>query len=209
MLCVFGCLLTEEGKKIKEEMLKWLEKEYDVLCIDQKPPGKLFEYPAIKYTCKLSIETNEPVLYIHTKGAANKIPEDYEHRMMSPSIDYPKSATPEDCQKIVRNMWRHEFTGDRAQLYKDAIDVPKPTVSCPHTGREKFTWNNAWMINTSAAKILDDSLKQYNDRFVYETLFSKTPDIDVIGIIKNDCDGKEPFHKSLWDSIWKFYESDK
>ena len=46
-LCVLGCLLTEAGKAIKTEMLSWLEQEYDVLCIDQNPPGSMFEYPPI------------------------------------------------------------------------------------------------------------------------------------------------------------------
>ena len=64
-LCVFGCLLTQDGIAIKEEMLAWLEKYYHVFCVDQRPPGALFEYPAIFYAAQLSIDTQNPVLYIY------------------------------------------------------------------------------------------------------------------------------------------------
>ena len=37
-LCVFGCLLSNNGKKIKEQMLSWLKTEYNVFCVDQNPP---------------------------------------------------------------------------------------------------------------------------------------------------------------------------
>lgn len=205
-LCVLGCLTTEEGKKIKAEMLEWLNKEYEVLCIDQEPPGKLFEYPAIKYALKLSIDMNQPVLYIHTKGAGNPIPKDYQNRMMHRTINFPKTAKPEDCQKIVRNMWKHEFTDKRLKLYLEKVKTDKPVVCCPYTGKEKITWQNGWIINPAAAKILSKAFHYDKDRYYFETLFSKIKEIDVIGMISNNCDLREPFHKSMWDDIWKFYE---
>lgn len=110
MLAVLGVLKTEAGIEIKKEMLSWLEKEHDVLCIEQEPPGIEFEYPAIKTAIRLSIDMNEPVLYLHTKGAANKIPLNYKTAMMASTVNFPINAKPKDCQIIVRNMWKHEFT---------------------------------------------------------------------------------------------------
>lgn len=71
MLCILGVLKTAKGIQIKEEMLAWLNRMHDVFCVEQRTPGKMFEYPAIYYAIMLSIEMNEPVLYVHTKGAAN------------------------------------------------------------------------------------------------------------------------------------------
>ena len=74
MICVFGVLKTKDGIKIRDEMLQWLEPLYDVLKIEQDPPGKLVEYPAIKFACQSAIEMNEPVLYLHTKVLLIQIP---------------------------------------------------------------------------------------------------------------------------------------
>ena len=61
--CVLGVLKSEEGLKIKEEMLSWLSPLYDVELVEVDPPNdKLFEYPFIKRACEKSIETNEPIL---------------------------------------------------------------------------------------------------------------------------------------------------
>jgi len=108
-LCVFGVLKTAEGLKIKEEMLEWLNPLYNVLCIEQDPPGTMFEYPAIKYALKLSIEMNEPVLYIHTKGAANK------------KTWY---------QTGVRNIWKNEFSNETHvnEMFNVCENIHKPYV---------------------------------------------------------------------------------
>lgn len=207
-LCVLGSLITEEGKKIKMEMLKWLEPFYDVLCIDQDPPGKLFEYPAIKCALKLAIDMNQPVLYIHTKGAGNPIPSYANNkRMMNPRFNVPKTAKPEDCQKVIRYMWKHEFTGERLKTYIEEVNVEKPTVCCPYTGPEKFTWWNAWIINPSAAKIIINKLKQTDYRWYYERIFNNENSIVVKGLRMNNlkCASLDS-NKEFWDDIWQFYE---
>lgn len=209
MICILGCLDTDEGKRICDEMEYWLKKEHDVFTVHQNPPGTLFEYPAIKTVIQTAITMDEPVLYLHTKGAGNPIPKDYQHRMMHRTINFPATAKPEDCQKIVRNMWKHEFTGERLKLYLEKVNTSEPIVCCPYTGKEKVTWQNGWVINPSAAKILKNQFTYDKNRYYFETLFSNINEIKVIGIRGNHCDLKEPFHKSMWDDIWRFYELNK
>ena len=48
-LCVFGVLENNYGLKIEEEILKWLLPDYNVYIVYQKYPGKLFEYPALRF----------------------------------------------------------------------------------------------------------------------------------------------------------------
>lgn len=66
-LAVMGVLKTQRGLIIKERISKYLRSRFNILYVEQEPPGKLFEYPAIKYALKLAIDMNEPVLYLHTK----------------------------------------------------------------------------------------------------------------------------------------------
>ena len=49
IVCIFGVLANEKGLEIEKSMLQWLLPEYDVYCIYQKYPGKLFEYPALRF----------------------------------------------------------------------------------------------------------------------------------------------------------------
>lgn len=205
-LCVLGVLLTKEGKKIKQEMLNWLNPEYNVMCIEQEPPGKQFEYPAIKYAAKLAVDINKPVLYIHTKGAANPIP-NWAVRMMNKDFNVPSTAKPEDCQKVIRNLWKNEFTGERVKEYFKKCNTNNPTVCCPYTGKEKWTWWNAWIINPTAAEFLLKNLKQTDYRWYYERVFSNIKEINVIGMRMNDLYSKT-FDNTieLWNDIWQFYE---
>lgn len=70
-ICVFGILETKHGLKIKQEMLQWLTGKYNVYCVSQKPPGTLFEYPALYFAQWLCKVREVPyLLYVHTKGAA-------------------------------------------------------------------------------------------------------------------------------------------
>lgn len=166
-LCVFGCLLNDTGKQIKREMLNWLEPEYDVLCIDQEPPGKLFEYPAIKYAINLAIDTNQAVLYLHTKGAA-----------------HPFSYG----QNIIRNNWKHEFTVRKSEYFKYTGDK-LPHVTTLYTGTNKETWFNAFVINPAAAKELLKTFHWDSNRFYFERMFCKT-NIPVHGLIRNDMNNE-------------------
>ena len=57
--CVLGVLKSEEGLRIKEEMLGWLNEKYDVTLVEVDPPNDIeFELPFIKKDCEVSIESN-------------------------------------------------------------------------------------------------------------------------------------------------------
>lgn len=204
--CVLGVLETPHGTAIKEEMLDWLTQQFNVVVCSQVPPGALYEFPAIKTATELSIKYNKNVLYIHSKGAGNKIPGNFKTAMMAPGINYPQSATPEDCQRIVRLMWKKEFSEPRLNAYLSELDTNTPTVVCPFTGPERITWQNGWFMNPAAAKILSKFLHISSDRYYYEQVFMHLKDIVVKGMLLNDFSLTEPYHKRLWDKIWSYYD---
>ncbi len=205
MVCILGVLKNKDGLTIKEEMLSWLTKYYDVFCVEQEPPGLEFEYPAIKCVLNTAITLNEPVLYLHTKGSGNKIPTNYKEFMMHSSVNYPKTAKPEDCQRVVRLMWKKEFTENK-EKYINAVNTDKPVVACPFTGKDKMSWQNGWIINPAAAKELLKTFHKDKNRYYYEHMFRFVPTIDVKGIVDNTCDIQIPHHKTMWDKIWTYYE---
>jgi hypothetical protein len=171
MICVFGVLKTKDGIKIRDEMLQWLEPLYDVLKIEQDPPGKLVEYPAIKFACQSAIEMNEPVLYLHTKGAAN-----------------PNTW----IQVPTRHVWKKEF-GDKERaekLFEIARDCPDPMVVCPFSGTGRETWFNGFIINPKAAKILLENLKKPEEceRHYYERMFVSLK-VRIFCSINRNCNG--------------------
>ena len=205
MLAVLGVLKNKVGLEIKKEMLSWLEKEYDVFCCEQEPPGTQFEYPAIKCALNLAVEMNEPVLYVHTKGSGNLIPADYKNFMMHESVNFPKEAKPEDCQRVVRMMWAKEFTGENVKKYLKVLNTDEPTVACPLTGKEKITWQNGWIINPAGAKELLKTFHLDKNRYYYEWMFNNTK-VNVIGILSNNCHAyEEQHHKTMYDIIWKYF----
>ncbi len=204
MICILGCLDNDAGKKICAEMLEWLEKEHSVCVVHQEPPGKEFEYPAIKKTIECAISLNEPVLYVHTKGAGNLIPSCYKERMMAPDVTFPKEATPEDCQRVVRMMWKHEFTGDRIKAYIEAVNSDEPTVACPMTGKERLTWQNGWVINPAGAKELLKTFHKDDNRYYYECMFQNIP-IKIKGLLSENCNLSDTHHATLWNLTWKFF----
>ena len=60
IVCILGILVNNRGIKIAKSMLDWLLPEYDVYCVYQKYPRRLFEYPALRFAqwlslCKLNI----------------------------------------------------------------------------------------------------------------------------------------------------------
>lgn len=205
MICILGCLDNKEGKEICAEMLEWLEKEHSVFVVHQTPPGKEFEYPAIKKVLDCAIQLNEPILYVHTKGAGNPIPPCYKERMMAPEVHYPKAAKPEDCQRVVRMMWKHEFTGERLKDYLTTVNTDIPTVACPMTGKERLTWQNGWIINPAGAKELLKTFHKDSNRYYYEYMFQKTP-IKIKGLISEDCNLSDFHHAKLWNLTWKFFD---
>ncbi len=171
-LCVYGVLKTELGLKIKDEMLEWLNPLYDITEVDQEPPGILFEYPAIKKTVELSIEKDEPVLYIHTKGAAN------------PNHDW--------FQPLVRKIWKDNFGNKELmdKIYDYSKNVQEPVVTCLFTGTGRECWFNAFVVNPIAAKIMNEKLKDPSkivDRYYYERMFREMTELKIVSVLSNSC----------------------
>lgn len=97
VVCVLGVLVNKKGIEIEKSLLKWLLPEYDIYCVYQKYPGKLFEFPALRFAQWLSIKFNiSTILYIHTKGAFN------QHK----------------GQNDIRALWKNEFSKPRNKIYK-------------------------------------------------------------------------------------------
>lgn len=151
IICVLGCLLTDAGKAIKSEMITQLRKKYSIIAVNQEPPGKLFEYPAISFAQMVSITYKVPVLYIHTKGAAHA------------QNVYTQSA----CRK----MWYDEFI-NHYDYYYDYIKQHDDHVVCPFTGGTKYTWINGFIAGTGAWSALN--LRCTSDRYYYEYVFRDT-----------------------------------
>ena len=167
-LCVFGVLKTLEGIQIKNEMLKWLNDKYEVLCIEQEPPGVLFEYPGIKYAAKLSIELNEPVLYIHTKGAAN------------PNKEW--------FQPLVRTIWQQFYSAYTDKIFDIANNTKEPLVQTLFTGdKRRICWFNTFVMNQSASKIILEKLRISRDRYYYENMFAEMPNIKILAHLHSFC----------------------
>ena len=160
MLCVMGVLKTKKGLVIKEKISNYLKKNFEILYIEQDPPGILFEYPAIKYAIKLAIEMNEPVLYIHTKGAAD-----------------PWKAW---YQTPVKKLWEREFGTDKVLATYDKVCCDEPTIICPIAGDEKQTWWNGFILNPAAAKELLKTFHFDENRYYYEYNMCNVPSINVI-----------------------------
>lgn len=158
--CVLGVLKTEEGLRIKEEMLAWLKPVYDVTLMEVDPPNDIeFELPFIKKACEVSIESNEPVLYLHTKGAAMQ----------------------NNAQALVREFWHKIFTNE-ADSYFKYVDTVEPTCSSPIVSKEKHTcWFNGFILNVAAANSILKILTVHTDRYWFETGMLKEANVNVIG----------------------------
>jgi len=164
--CVLGVLKTEEGLRIKEEMQLWLREKYELICVEQDPPGALIEFPAMMQAAQLSLATNEPVLYLHTKGAANI----------------------HGNQKFVRQLWMHEFN-TCADWYFDQINCDEPTVAAPIVSKNKrITWFNGFVLNPAAARQMVKHLHIPDDRMWYEQGFLNECYVNVVGRYSTDSD---------------------
>lgn len=164
-LCVLGVLLTERGIKIREEMLDVLHDKFDLYVVEQPAPGRLFEYPALLYTKKLTQETGRPCLYLHTKGAGN-------HNAV---------------QQIVRRMWYDELVS-KIDKYLAAVDTATPTVACPYCSSEGVTWFNGFVVNKPAMELAN--ITENTDRYYYEAIFSNEncKGVTVKGIILDNIE---------------------
>lgn len=165
-----GVLKTQKGLFIKERITKYLKPRFKILYIEQDPPGVLFEYPGIKYALKLAIDMRQPVLYIHTKGAADP------HHMW--------------YQTPVKKLWEQEFGTEKVENSYKKVCCDEPTIICPIAGDKKQTWWNGMIINTAAAKMILPTLKTpdtLTDNFVspcsrwyYEEFMCNLPGLNVI-----------------------------
>ena len=184
-LCVFGVLENKFGKKIEEEMLKWLLPNYDLYIVYQKYPGKLYEYPALKFAQYLINKENITLLlYLHSKGAF-----------------YPNRD--KDIQKVIRELWKYEYSGNNIKKYINPILNNTADVTTMFVGNCcKTTWFNGFYISYRAFNIINLDKLLNTNRFKYEVLFNNT-NARVLGIIKNKVDN------NIHDIARKYLESIK
>ena len=164
MIAVLGCLKTTVGLAIKQEMLSWLAPMYNVIAVDQEVPGTLYEYPAMQLAFDLSAKLAQPVLYLHTKGAANNHP----------------------VQEHIRQMWKNEFGNkEKLQKYLDLL-TPGPklsTILMSPVG--KCTWFNAFICNPEAAKILSEYIRPTESRYDFECIARNTEVVSPFKPVEN------------------------
>jgi hypothetical protein len=126
------------GNEIAEEM-KSKFKDFEI--IEFRHDGKLFEYPGIKRTAELSLEYNEPILYLHTKGAGNN----------------------NTAQPWVRSQWYKWWHKPWYNKWHDGLIAIM-------TGPTGQTWFNSFIIYPNAAKIILDKMEVSENRYYYEEL---------------------------------------
>lgn len=165
-LCVLGTVTTDMGKIIAKELIEWLKPCYDIH--EVLHDGSRFEYPALQYTQSLAIRSDQPVLYIHTKGGVNYRPE----------------------SSLVRQMWKHEFgnvtknqvTTWNGKRYFDKVATKTPRVACPYTASDNTTWYNAFVANP-AAWVHIKPLQISTNRLEFERLFRDYPKVQVFPMV--------------------------
>ena len=162
-LCVLGVLRTQFGMQIKAEMLSWLQPNYEVICVEQDPPGTMFEFPAIKTAAAISVARQQSVLYLHTKGASNPVM--YRHQVM------------------IRKLWADQFTNNK-DAYFSTVNVEEPMIACPYIGDKRQTWWNGMVMNTTAAQVILDKMELTDRRHYYEEMCNEI-NIKVVGIMQD------------------------
>jgi hypothetical protein len=182
ILCVFGVLENNNGKKIEEEMLNWLIPNYNIYIVYQKYPGKLFEYPALKFAQYLIKKTNQTLLlYIHSKGAF-----------------YPNR---DNIQSVVRELWKYEFSGYNIKKYITPIINNQADVTTIFASRNQTTWFNGFYISDRAFNIIGNlDKKLIKSRHIFETLFLGTK-ARVLGIIENNVEKPHPVARKYFEKI--------
>lgn len=138
MKALLSIMDNKLGNEIAEEM-KVHFPQFEI--IEFRHDGKLFEYPGIKKAAELSIEYNEPILYLHTKGAGN----------------------PNPAQYPVRTNWYAWWSFDWYKQWSDGI-------ICIVSGPSKETWFNSFIIYPDAANIILYKMEISKNRYYYEAL---------------------------------------
>jgi len=172
-VCILGVLCNDKGLAIHKSMLLWLLPEYDVYCVYQKYPGILFEYPALRFAQWFSLKYNKQIiLYLHTKGAF------YQRKE----------------QESVIELWKHEFTNKRKNVYINFIKNNSVDISLPFRKRT-CTWLNGMFISNRAFKLINEIEYYPNDRWNYENLFAQvnknSEKIRFKGILNDDIEAKD------------------
>ena len=167
IVCIFGILVNDKGIEIANEMLEWLNEEYDVYCIYQKYPGNFFEYPALRFAQWLSLIFNiKIILYIHTKGAF-----------------YPSKN-----QDKVRELWKYEFTNPRKNVYINLLKNNLADITLPFRCGVS-TWFNGMFISNRAFNLINIIENFKYNRWYYESLF-KQSSIRLKGILNDSIEAK-------------------
>lgn len=176
IMCVFGCLLSDAGKKIKDEMLRWIVNKYDCICVNQAYPGVLYEWPALAFAHDYAIKYNVPVLYVHTKGAFNS------------SNVYNQTK----CRKLWEDEFINHYEWYATQVLSRKHDsiVAGPFIAAPHDGH---TWLNGFIATPSAWKQVDLTTPSPN-RYIYEFLFRECEYIPISRIYGNINGANSEYH---------------
>jgi len=165
IVCIFGVLANEKGLEIEKSMLQWLLPEYDVYCIYQKYPGKLFEYPALRFAQWISNILKIPIiLYVHTKGAFKKA----------------------IFQENARALWKLEFTKPRNFIYIQLIKNNETDISLPFRIGMTTLYNGMFISNRAFNLI--NTIDISKDRYYYEKffMFNKTLEkVRIKGVIND------------------------
>lgn len=184
IMCIFGVLANQNGMKIEKEMLKWLIPEYDIYIVYQKYPGKLYEYPGLRFAQWIIQSLNKTLLlYLHTKGAF------YSRKF----------------QEIIREFWMNEFKYPRNQIYIQAILKNKSDISIPFR-KGYSTWYNGMLISKRAFDLIPE-IEVNKNRFFYEGGVFHVNNIRIKGIIN---DNQSPYEvESTLFKYLKFHNKKK
>lgn len=200
--CVIGILDTPRGVEIGDELIQAFQEDYFIIPVVHN--GSRFEYPAIKCALEESARINEPVLYIHTKGAGNGNPaltKADEEKYMGVECHPPVGATILDWQRTVRMMWRDEFINHK-DWYLNTCNTNEPVVAAPYTSPRKHTWTNGFMFNPAAARLLLP-LKYSPNRWSYEKLWEGT-ECRCVARVYDNMIGYPAMYKWKAD-VWRHY----
>lgn len=170
-IAVIGCLKTDKGMKILQELLSWVPTKFHTYIVYQDAPGNLYEYPAMKWAKDVANLFNKPVMYIHTKGAV-----------------YNRKET-----VFVRNRWKQFYIEEYDWCAKQLNN--ENTVCCLYTGKTKVPWFNSFIATPDAwgkAKIVIS-----NDRWYFEQGIWKQTDCNVIGKDANDKDTAQSMQQMI------------
>lgn len=140
MKLLLSILDNKLGNVIAEEIKSNMNK-FDI--VEFKHNGKLYEYSGILKAAKLSLKLNEPVLYMHTKGAANQ----------------------SSFQAAVRQLWYDYWNDDI--MFNTTFNKGITTI---YLGPEGQTWFNSFVIYPDAAKQIVKEMIKSNNRYYYEEL---------------------------------------